>query len=445
MLPRGEVGLIFATIGLRESVLDGDLYAALLLVVLCTTLAGAAACCAGGSSSCAPARTPAASEHGAAPHGRLARGRRRRASTSPAQPPRGSALSIALEAALAIAGRQPAPRPALARLARRRSATRRCDGTAMRRPGSSRCSREGDDRAWRFLEASGVLERALPELAEAVRRRRADPFVVDPRHVLRFELVDAIRDAGGHRRPRAAEYAASRASRSGCCSPRSSSTPPGEDSAPVDLARRLVQAPRPRRRGRAGDRAARRRLGPAAGRRGTSRGPRRGAVLELATHLERPERARALYLLTLALGEARAVGTRAGSTSCSMSCWRCSSSPSSRGSRPETWSSGGAPKRCAWPTAAGPSRSRIAARAARVPAGSGSRPTWHDRPRCSSRLPGRARGPASRVYSFADRRARPTCDGATGASRSRHVTVRACSATVSGVLRDVGSRASRRR
>ncbi len=38
MLPRGEVGLIFATIGLRETILDQDQFAALLLVVLATTL-----------------------------------------------------------------------------------------------------------------------------------------------------------------------------------------------------------------------------------------------------------------------------------------------------------------------------------------------------------------------------------------------------------------------
>src|SRR5206468_8175025 len=38
MLPRGEVGLIFASIGLAEGVLDHDLYGALVLVVLATTL-----------------------------------------------------------------------------------------------------------------------------------------------------------------------------------------------------------------------------------------------------------------------------------------------------------------------------------------------------------------------------------------------------------------------
>lgn len=38
MLPRGEVGLIFATIGLQQKVFGADVYAALLLVVLVTTL-----------------------------------------------------------------------------------------------------------------------------------------------------------------------------------------------------------------------------------------------------------------------------------------------------------------------------------------------------------------------------------------------------------------------
>ena len=52
----------------------------------------------------------------------------------------------------------------------------------------------GDIRAWRFLETTGVLERALPELAEAVDRRRTDPFLIDPSQVLRFTLVDRIRE-----------------------------------------------------------------------------------------------------------------------------------------------------------------------------------------------------------------------------------------------------------
>ena len=38
MIPRGEVGLVFATIGLSTGVFGQDVYAALLLVVLATTL-----------------------------------------------------------------------------------------------------------------------------------------------------------------------------------------------------------------------------------------------------------------------------------------------------------------------------------------------------------------------------------------------------------------------
>src|SRR5207237_5936559 len=39
MIPRGEVGLIFATLGLNQHVFGQDVYAALLLVVLVTTVA----------------------------------------------------------------------------------------------------------------------------------------------------------------------------------------------------------------------------------------------------------------------------------------------------------------------------------------------------------------------------------------------------------------------
>ncbi len=38
MIPRGEVGLIFASIGLTTGVLDDELYGALLLVVLLSTI-----------------------------------------------------------------------------------------------------------------------------------------------------------------------------------------------------------------------------------------------------------------------------------------------------------------------------------------------------------------------------------------------------------------------
>jgi Kef-type K+ transport system membrane component KefB len=39
MIPRGEVGLIFAGLGLAHGVIDDALYSALVLVVLLTTFA----------------------------------------------------------------------------------------------------------------------------------------------------------------------------------------------------------------------------------------------------------------------------------------------------------------------------------------------------------------------------------------------------------------------
>jgi Kef-type K+ transport system membrane component KefB len=39
MIPRGEVGLIFAQLGLNQGILDDETYAALLIVIALTTIA----------------------------------------------------------------------------------------------------------------------------------------------------------------------------------------------------------------------------------------------------------------------------------------------------------------------------------------------------------------------------------------------------------------------
>ena len=39
MIPRGEVGLIFAQLGLNQGILDAETYAALLIVIALTTIA----------------------------------------------------------------------------------------------------------------------------------------------------------------------------------------------------------------------------------------------------------------------------------------------------------------------------------------------------------------------------------------------------------------------
>lgn len=187
MLPRGEVGLIFATIGLSQGVLDDDLYASLLLVVLVTTLM-------------APPLLKV----------RLRSMRRSSTQTAPtdvmpsagwlwldddvvelaAVPPAEVTASIAFDAALRVSegahpgrrlldflgGAEPAPWD--------ETATRRLVDVLER----------GNERGWRFLDTSGVLLRLLPEVAEAVARRHRDPGFMDPSLVVRFATIEALRD-----------------------------------------------------------------------------------------------------------------------------------------------------------------------------------------------------------------------------------------------------------
>ena len=187
MLPRGEVGLIFATIGLTQGVLDDDLYAALLLVVLVTTLM-------------APPLLKA----------RLRAMKRRSTQVGPtdvmpsagwlwldddlvelaAAPPPDQTSTIAFDAALRVSeGARPGPRlleflGGTEPVPWDEHATRRLVDVLER----------GNERGWRFLDTSGVLLRLLPEVAAAVARRHRDPGFVDPSLVVRFPTIEALRD-----------------------------------------------------------------------------------------------------------------------------------------------------------------------------------------------------------------------------------------------------------
>ena len=185
MLPRGEVGLIFATIGLREGVLGENLYAALLLVVvLATTLAAPPLLRWRGSDALRRRRAHRARPGAPTPPG-AGWSTRDGVVDVAGRRPTTSRFDIAFEAALGSLA-DASPGPAAARLARQPRLT-----TPLRWDDAATGAffdvlRRATCASWRFLETTGVLERALPELAEAVERRRADPFVVDPRHVLRF-------------------------------------------------------------------------------------------------------------------------------------------------------------------------------------------------------------------------------------------------------------------
>lgn len=188
MLPRGEVGLIFAGIGLREGVLGGDLYAALLLVVLATTLVTPPLLRWRLQAARAGAR--AAGAVGPMPAGgwlRVADG----VVDLAAEPPVHLALHLALEAAHRAGQARPGE-ALLEWFGGLTPAPLRWDKAATTQLFA--VLRTGNPRSWRLLEATGVLDRALPELAEVFEHRRRDPFELDPLGAMRWELVERLHD-----------------------------------------------------------------------------------------------------------------------------------------------------------------------------------------------------------------------------------------------------------
>jgi Kef-type K+ transport system membrane component KefB len=167
MIPRGEVGLIFATLGLREGVFGDDVYAALLVVVLATTLT-------------APS---------------LLRWRLRRL-----QP---EAHSDATSLLAAVDGARRGDANALALVSSLPPGVRRLD--APTQASLVDLVARGGATSWRLLSVSGVIERALPELGEVLHARVHD-VVVDPLEPFRWARVAALRGDG--ERDRAVLFAA---------------------------------------------------------------------------------------------------------------------------------------------------------------------------------------------------------------------------------------------
>src|SRR5205823_14724012 len=86
---------------------------------------------------------------------------------------------------------------------------------------------------------TGLLERSLPELADAVRRRRADPFLLDPALVLRFSLVERTRELDATDRVAARERARLEHPEWLLLAALILDTA-GDDSPPIEVARRLA-------------------------------------------------------------------------------------------------------------------------------------------------------------------------------------------------------------
>ncbi len=188
MIPRGEVGLIFASIGLSSGVLDADQYGGLILVVLVTTVITPPLLrwrLGTGAPTTTATTTPGSTDEPEEGWLSAAAGEIN-LNGNPS-----SALTVPL--ALRTASLTATARPSdglLDWFGRTRAVA--LDWDTSDTASLVRLLRTGEPRSWRFLDVSGVLERALPEVAEAMEHRRADLGDLDPMGALRFQVVERL-------------------------------------------------------------------------------------------------------------------------------------------------------------------------------------------------------------------------------------------------------------
>ena len=190
MMPRGEVGLIFATIGMGVGVFDDDLHAALVLVVLTTTVISPAAL-RWRINSKGPADVDLDLDAEAEPEGGWLKVESGRIVLA-AHPPVSATPDVLLSASLLATTNKPSD-SLLDWVAERRSRD-----VAWNRGATTKLLevlRRGTPRSWRLLEVSGLFERTIPEIARAIRERASDVSELDPTNVLRFPTVETLRDA----------------------------------------------------------------------------------------------------------------------------------------------------------------------------------------------------------------------------------------------------------
>jgi Kef-type K+ transport system membrane component KefB len=295
MLPRGEVGLIFATIGLQAGVLDDSLYAALLLVVLATTLVTPQLLKMRYAQVGARAVPVGPGPNVAMPAGgwiQVVDGEVRLAATPPAY----LALPLALDAALLLATAQPSAELLdwISRVAKPSSQWDRRSREAL-----LKLVQGGNARSWRFLETTGVLDEVLPELAATLRTRQADPFQLDPMNTHRWTVIEELRRIIDFEPNLAVEYR-ELAHPEWLLLAALLSEGLADHQSPVATTRRIV------RRLDLGARAEQEIAGLiddgdlmwSAALRGD--GLSEQSVIQVASHLDTPERARALFLLSMA-------------------------------------------------------------------------------------------------------------------------------------------------
>ena len=186
MIPRGEVGLIFATIGLSAGILDGPAHSILVVVVLISTVV---------TPPMIRWRVRRASRVAAVAAAAVEEPMGGWLSTTPqeidlvAEPPPSLAAVIGLDVAIACASRRPGEK-LLTWLSQATAGEAGENGRVT--DGVFRLLREGTVRSWRFLEVSGLLARVLPEIDDAISRRGHDPFDLEPGSALRWETLEGL-------------------------------------------------------------------------------------------------------------------------------------------------------------------------------------------------------------------------------------------------------------
>ncbi len=185
MIPRGEVGVVFATLGLQSGALKAREHAALLAVVLGTTVL-------------APPWLRKKIERGrrhALEHAAEAEPADGWLAVSPdevelrADPPFGLAPRIGLEAALLCSERRPGSR-LLSWLDKAPPEPPRWDDDLRRL--FLTLLRTSNPRSWRFLDVTGLLPLLWPEIETELRKRKQDSFELDPAGALRWADVDDV-------------------------------------------------------------------------------------------------------------------------------------------------------------------------------------------------------------------------------------------------------------
>ncbi len=188
MVPRGEVGLIFASIGVSVGVFKDDLYAVVLLMVLVTTVITPPLLRWRISKNDAAAATtePATTDEPVGGWIRAIDGEVQLHGV----PPTDLVLPLALEASLHAAHSQPNTA-----LLDWMHATRATPLTWDSRATDLLLEllMRGNARSWRFLDVTNVLERALPEIARALRSRRGDASELDPTHLAQTPVLEALK------------------------------------------------------------------------------------------------------------------------------------------------------------------------------------------------------------------------------------------------------------